>query len=63
VAASGATPIAGDVRSILAVRDGGGAAAKLSAGGYSWADGADFGAPGILRLAVTPDAALVSALA
>jgi aspartate/methionine/tyrosine aminotransferase len=61
--ASGATPIAGDALSILAVRDGGGAAAKLTAGGYTWADGADFGAPGILRLAITPDGALATALA
>jgi len=38
------------------------ASTALGKGGFGFADGADFGAPGVLRLAVTTDRAIVKAL-
>ncbi|MCY3799878.1 MAG: aminotransferase class I/II-fold pyridoxal phosphate-dependent enzyme [Chloroflexi bacterium] len=44
--------IAGDALNIIALQASGGAAAKLRAAGFDCADGADFGAPAVIRLNV-----------
>jgi aspartate/methionine/tyrosine aminotransferase len=56
--------IPGGAATILAFRpkDPTAAAESLTAAGFGFADGADFGAPGLLRLAVTPDNAIADAL-
>jgi aspartate/methionine/tyrosine aminotransferase len=51
-AARGFNPLPGTTGSVLAVRAPDGASTTLEAAGYRAADGAAFGAPGVLRLAV-----------
>lgn len=63
----GLAALPGDAGSVVALRpaDAAVALSKLAAQGYSAADGAAFGAPGVLRFAVRPDqdfAAVISAL-
>jgi aspartate/methionine/tyrosine aminotransferase len=60
----GVEPLPGASASVLAVRPANAAAAlrRLAAAGLAVADGADFGAAGVLRLAVTADNAIARAL-
>ena len=58
----GAEPLDGAAVNILAARIPAGAAEKLREAGVGFADGADFGAPGVVRLAVTLDTAIDTAL-
>ena len=46
----------------LAPADAAVAKSRLDAAGFRFADGADFGAPGVVRLAITPDNAVARAL-
>jgi aspartate/methionine/tyrosine aminotransferase len=57
---AGAAPLPGAAANLLALESAGD---KLRAAGYSYADGADFGAPGLIRLAVMPDGAIIQGLA
>jgi aspartate/methionine/tyrosine aminotransferase len=69
----GVQPLPGAAVNLLALRtvDNGLLETKLGAAGYSWANGADFGAPGacpealrrVIRLAVTLDGAITQGLA
>ncbi len=60
--AHGATVAPGSAASVLALH-GSGLAQKLAATGILFADGADFGAAGTIRLAVSADGATAQALA
>ncbi len=62
--AAGLGPMAGGTASVLALcpADGERAGVALMAGGFGFADGAAFGAPGTLRLAVTADGAVAAAV-
>lgn len=63
-AALGLDPLPGGAASVVAIRppDAAAALAALAAGGHSAADGAAFGAPGVLRLAVHADQELADVL-
>jgi len=60
----GAEPLTGSTVNLIALRvsDPARASAALREGGFWFADGADFGAQGVLRLSVTTDNAIVEAL-
>jgi hypothetical protein len=60
----GAEVIDGSAANILALAPAqpDGAKQRLAEGGFVVADGAEFGAPGVLRFAVTPGNALARAL-
>jgi octopine/nopaline transport system ATP-binding protein len=59
-----ATPLAGVAVNLIALRmpDVAQAGAVLRNNGFGFVDGADFGAPGVLRLSVTADNAIIEAL-
>lgn len=59
-----ADPLTGSTVNLVALQmsDPERASTALEKGGFGFADGADFGAPGVLRLAVTTDKAIVEAL-
>jgi aspartate/methionine/tyrosine aminotransferase len=61
---AGGNVIPGGAVSVLAVSANGRAsiAERLSRSGFTFADGAAFGAEGVVRLAVTPDAAIARAV-
>ena len=59
----GVESIPGGAVNLVTLLDNGTVASKLKAAGYDYADGAAFGAPGTLRLAVTLDGALIQSLA
>lgn len=63
-AARGLRPLPGAAGTVIAIRppDGAATQAALAAQGYSVADGGAFGAPGVLRLAVSPDMDLATIL-
>ena len=60
----GARPLPGVSANVLALRPSKASDVmnRLAAAGYTAADGADYGAPGVIRLAVTSDNAIASAL-
>ena len=60
----GAEVLEGSSVNLLALAPADAAVAKssLDAAGFRFADGADFGAPGVVRLAITPDNAVARAL-
>ncbi len=60
---AGLTPIDGAAANVLALRgDAAGVLTRLEAAGYTAADGAAFGAPGVLRLTMTATSAAADAL-
>lgn len=56
----GVEPLAGDTLTLVALRANDAVIRKLNAAGLQWAEGAAFGAPGIIRLSVSFDGALTN---